>query len=103
MCKVLLKKYQTCPEKNRDIRDNTLDYFQVNNPKLWRFYLLPKIHKSLQNVPGRPVYIIRKTFQPSLSLILNLWHKKLNLIPPLPDHILCTMDIVALYPDIRHN
>ena len=34
MCKVLLKKYQTCPEKNRDIRDNTLDYFQVNSPKL---------------------------------------------------------------------
>ena len=33
-------------ERNRkDISDETLDYFLVNNPKLGRFYLLPKIHK----------------------------------------------------------
>ena len=36
----------------RDISDSTLDYFLVNNPKLGRFYLLPKIHKRLQNMPG---------------------------------------------------
>ena len=38
-----------------DINDETLDYFLVNRPKLGRFYLLPKIHKRLLNVPGRPV------------------------------------------------
>ena len=38
-----------------DINDETLDYFLVNKPKLGRFYLLPKIHKRLLNVPGRPV------------------------------------------------
>ena len=68
----------------RDVSDNTLDYFLVNNPKLGRFYLLPKIHKRLQSLPGQPLYsiqdILRTTFQPSLSFILNLWHKKLNLI-----------------------
>ena len=42
--------------RNRgDINDETSDYFLVNNPKLGRFYLLPKIHKRLHNVPGRPV------------------------------------------------
>ena len=42
--------------RNRgDINDETLDYFPVNNPKLGRSYLLPKIHKRLHNVPGRPV------------------------------------------------
>ena len=42
--------------KNRgEISDETLDYFLVNNPKLGRFYLLPKIHKILHNVPGRPI------------------------------------------------
>ena len=42
--------------RNRgEISDETLDYFLVNNPKLGRFYLLPKIHKRLHNVPGRPV------------------------------------------------
>ena len=38
--------------KNRGhISDKTLDYFLVNNPKLGRFYLSPKIHKRLHNVP----------------------------------------------------
>ena len=39
----------------KDVTDETLDYFLVNNPKLGRFYLLPKIHKRLHNVTGRPV------------------------------------------------
>ena len=43
-------------ERNRkDIRDETSDYFLINNPKLGRFYLLPKIHKRLHNVSGKPV------------------------------------------------
>ena len=49
--KTVLKKIRD----RRDISDSTLDYFLVNNPKLGRFYLLPKIHKSFRNVPGRPV------------------------------------------------
>ena len=31
-------------EKRRDIDGKTLEYFMVNNPKLGRFYLLPKIY-----------------------------------------------------------
>ena len=42
--------------RNRDdISHETLGYFSVNNPKPGRFYLLPKIHKRLHDVPGRPV------------------------------------------------
>ena len=59
MWKVLLKKSSKLFSKKirdrRDISDSTLDYFLVNNPKLGRFYLLPKIHKRLQNMPGRLV------------------------------------------------
>ena len=54
----LIKTVKTCLAKidNRgDISREILDYFLVNNPKLGRFYLLPKIHKRLFNVPGRPV------------------------------------------------
>ena len=41
--------------RNRgDISHESLDYFSVNNSKLGRFYLLPKIHKRL-HVPRRPV------------------------------------------------
>ena len=38
-----------------DMDEKTLEYFLVNNPKLGRFYLLPKIHKRSNGVPGRPV------------------------------------------------
>ena len=31
------------------------EYFFNKDPKFARFYLLPKIHKWLHNVPGRPV------------------------------------------------
>ena len=29
-------------------------YLEVCKPRLGKFYLLPKIHKHLENVPGRP-------------------------------------------------
>ena len=38
-----------------DLPNDTLNYFLVKDPKFARFYLLPKIHKRLHNVPGRPV------------------------------------------------
>ena len=38
--------------KRSDIDTNTLKY---SMPKFGRFYLLHKIHKRLQSVPGRPV------------------------------------------------
>ena len=31
------------------------DYLFVKNPPLGRFYVLPKIHKLMKNVPGRPI------------------------------------------------
>ena len=38
-----------------DLSKDTLDHFLVKNPKFARFYLVPKIHKRLYDVPGRPV------------------------------------------------
>ena len=34
---------------------DTVNYFLVKYPKFARFYLLPKIHKRLHEVPGRLV------------------------------------------------
>ena len=49
--KKVLRKF-----RNRiDISHEILDYFSIINPKLGRFFLLPKIHKRLHHVPGRPV------------------------------------------------
>ena len=55
---VIDDKIKSCLEKihyRGDIGEKALEYFKVRNPKLGRFYLLPKIHKRLENVPGRPV------------------------------------------------
>ena len=38
-----------------DLSSDSLNYFAVEDQKFARFYLLPKIHKRLHNVPGRPV------------------------------------------------
>ena len=40
--------------KREDISSNILDYFNVKNPKFGRFYLLPKIHNWMYDIPGRP-------------------------------------------------
>ena len=106
----------------RDISDNTLGYFLVNNPKLGRFYLLPKIHKRLQNVPGRPVISNSRYYTENISAFLefhlkpltqkvksyikdtNDFPRKIASLPPLPDDIiLCTIDVVGLYPNIPHD
>ena len=109
--------------RNRgDISHETLDYFSVNNPKLGRFYLLPKIHKRLHDVPGRPVisnsgfytenissfieYHLKPLAQNVKSYIrdTNDFLSKLASLPPLPDDvILCTVDVVGLYPNIPHD
>ena len=109
--------------RNRgDISDETLDYFLVNNPKLGRFYLLPKIHKRLHNVPGRPVISNSSYFTENISSFLdfhlkplaqkvksyiqvtNDFLKRIANLPPLPDDlILFTIDLVGLYPNIPHE
>ena len=38
-----------------DLSADTLEYFLNKDPNFARFYLLPKIHKRLHNVPVRPV------------------------------------------------
>ena len=41
--------------KRGDLSADNIKYFMVKDRKFARFYLLPKIHKRLENVPRRPV------------------------------------------------
>ena len=105
-----------------EITDKNIDYFMINNPRIARFYLLPKIHKRLQNVPGRPVvshvgfnterissfidYHLQPLAQNVKSYIkdTNDFLCKLNKIGKLPDNaIMVTVDVVGLYPSIPHD
>lgn len=86
------------------------------------FYLLPKIHKCVDNPPGRPVisgnesltepvskyidYFI-KPFLPSLPAYIQDTTDVLNKIKELqnigPESFLVTMDVEALYTNIEHQ
>ena len=100
----------------------TLDYFFVINYKLGRFYLHLKIPKRLHNVPGRPAIFNSSYVTDKISSFLDFhleplsqkvksyiqdtkdFLKKIANLPPLPDDlILCTIDIVDLYPNISHE
>ena len=94
----------------------------MKDPKFARFYLLTKIHKRLHNVPGRPVISNSGYYTENISSFLD-HHlqplaqaiksyirdteeilKKHRSLPKLSDSIiLCTMDVVGLYPNIPHE
>ena len=89
----------------------------MKDPKFASFYLLPKTHKWLRNVPGRPVitnsdissfldYDLQPVAQAVKSYIkdTNEFLKKLRSVPKFPGRIiLCTMDAVGLYANILHE
>ena len=108
--------------KQDDLKRDTLDYFIMKDPKFARFYLLPKIHKRLHNVQGRPVISNSGYYTENISSFLdhhlqplaqavksyikdtNEFLKKLRSLPKLPDDIIsCTVDVVGLYPIIPHE
>ena len=105
-----------------DISQETMDYFFNKNPRVGRFYLLPKIHKRLNNIPGRPVISNCGYFTENISAFLdyhlqplarqvksyikdtNDFLKKLRDLSDLPEeYLLCTVDVVGLYPNIPHD
>ena len=92
------------------------------NYKLGRFYLHLKIPKRLHNVPSRPAIFNSSYVTDKISSFLDFhleplsqkvksyiqdtkdFLKKITNLPPLPDDlILCTIDIVDLYPNISHE
>ena len=104
-----------------DLSVDNLEYFFNKDPRFARFYLLPKIHKRLQNVPGRLVISNCGYYTENISSFLdyhlqplaikvesyikdtNHFLKKLQELGSLPKNvILCTTDIARLYPNIRH-
>ena len=65
-------------KKRGDIPNETLEYFFINKLKLGRFYMLPKIHKRLNNVPGRPVISDSGFFAGNISAFLEYHLKTLS-------------------------
>ena len=91
--------------------EKQLKYFAIAHKKatnLRKMYLLPKIHKRLFNVPGRPVIDshLEGIMQESWSYIKDsndFVNKTTNLEDILQDALLVTADVVGLYPSIPHE
>ena len=107
------------------ITEKELKYFSYEFKKscnLGELYLLPKIHKSLENVPGRPVisncgtptekvsefldHHLKPVMQGGKSYIKDSGHflEKIKTLRCIPDNaLLVTADVVGLYPSIPHQ
>ena len=102
--------------------EEVTDYLQVKDSRLGRFYLLPKIHKGLSSVKGRPVISNCGTVTEHISEYLdhhlnplvsqsrsyvkdtNHFLSRLSKLCRIPEGaLLCTVDVVGLYPSIPHG
>ena len=100
----------------------TIKYFRVKDPKFARLYLLLKIHKRLNNVPGRSVISNYGYYTENISAFLdfhlqplaqavksyiNDTNDSLNKLRSLPkllgNIILCMVDVFGLYPNIPYE
>ena len=105
-----------------DISSNILDYFNIENPKFGRSYLLLKIHKRMYDMSGKPVISNCGFDTKNVSAFLdhqlkpiamqvksyikdtNDFLKKLRDFPDLhQDSIICIIDVVGLYPSIPNE
>ena len=112
-------------KKRGYITEKQLKYFSYEYRKATNFgklYFLPKIHKRLHNVPGRPVisncgtptekcsefldYHLKPLMQKGWSYIKDSgdFIKKTQNLGSIPENaILVTADVVGLYPSIPHE
>ena len=108
--------------RNKEITEKVFNHLIINKPQFGRFYLLPKIHKRFNNVPGRPVISNCGTVTENISEFLDFHLKqlipfqsqiledsralleRLKEIGNIPENaILVSFDVVGLYPHIPHD
>ena len=107
---------------NGEITNNTKAYLTSNFERTAQFYMLPKIHKSLTNPPGRPITsgndsptekisqladIILQPFVPKIKSYVKDTNHFLSIVNNLDikhtDLLLVTLDVTSLYTNIPHK
>ena len=121
LCKEVDRKLTRSKETGIIFEENRL-YLKRKENKIGRFYLLPKIHKRLVDVPerlvvsncGTPTEKISEFVDFHLQPIVKTLPRvikditeflcKLKELGDIPESaIICSMDVVGLYPHILHD
>ena len=108
--------------RSKQIDKKIRQFLQLHKPQLGTMYLLPKIHKSVKSVKGRPVISNCSTATENISAYLDShldplikkipsvledsreFLEKLSGLGQLPENaILVTFDVVGLYSNIPHE
>ena len=103
------------------ITEKTSSFLTTDIDRTQQLYLLPKIHKDMNNPPGRPIvsgsggptekisqfvdHFIGPLVPLSRSYIRDPTHM-INILQhhkPIPNMLLCTLDITSLYTNIPHH
>ena len=126
LCELVDKSNSSFKELKRMmcISDKTLKYFTCEFKKatnLGKFYLLPKLHKRLENIPGKPIisncgaptekvsefldFHLKSIMQNGGSYIKDSkdFKRKIKNIDIPNDALLVTADVVGLNPSIPHE
>ena len=105
-----------------EIDEKCYDFLKVDKERASLFYMLPKIHKRLDNPPGRPIvsgngcptekisqlvdFFLQPTVPALPSYVQDTTHflSKLNDLGTLPEgSLLVTMDVASLYTNIPNE
>ncbi|KAM4030047.1 LOW QUALITY PROTEIN: uncharacterized protein ACNLHF_022007 [Anomaloglossus baeobatrachus] len=96
-------------------------FLEVKNPRVAFYYHLPKIHKCLHNPPGRPIIsgigsltenlaaYVDQIMRPHVINLRSYLRDSTHLINTIKDvswmdsYVFITLDIAALYTNIRHE
>ena len=107
---------------DQEISQKCSDYLVRTQPRTSQLYLLPKIHKNKNPVPGRPIvsannspterisefvdYFLKPIVKTTKSFIKDTtdFINKIEALPPLTENaILCTVDVTSLYTNIPND
>ena len=119
--KTILDRLKELREEDLGLEE-VMGYLEVNDSRLSRFYLLPKIHKVLNSVMGRPVIsncgsitehisgYLDHHFNPLISFTrsyvqdTNHFLSKLGKLGSIPDWAcLCIVDVIGRYLSMPHG